>query len=290
MDGGVAGVYHRSATFETVIRQLEAYVSAAGRDQGAQQVFIPPVIALSTLVRAGYVSSFPNLMGTINSFSGDESQLSKILDRADSGGDWAEMMSPTDVSLGSATCHSVYPMLEGATIPEGGLVYEVQAYCFRHEPSVDPARMQSFRMHEFARIGTAREALDHRAMWIERGRGLLDDLGLTTDVVEANDPFFGRAGKMLAAGQLEKALKYEIVAPISSEKPGAISSGNYHEDHFGVPYSITAHDGSVAHSACFAFGLDRIALSLFYRHGLDIETWPTDVSERLSSGYADRLR
>ena len=38
---------------------------------------------------------------------------------------------------------------------------DVFSYCFRHEPSVDPARMQMFRMREFVRIGEPADG--HRA-------------------------------------------------------------------------------------------------------------------------------
>jgi hypothetical protein len=100
------------------------------------------------------------------------------------------------------------------------------------------------------------------------------------DVVPANDPFFGRTGRLLASNQRTKELKYEIVAPISSDAPGAISSGNYHEDHFGAAFALRAA-GDVAHSSCFAFGLDRITLALLYRHGLDLGAWPSQVLHQL---------
>jgi seryl-tRNA synthetase len=93
----------------------------------------------------------------------------------------------------------------------------------------------------------------------------------------------------MAQGQLEKELKFEITATISSDTPGAISSGNYHEDHFGVTFSMSTHDGHVAHSACFAFGLDRITLALYYAHGFQLEEWPDEVRERLALGQSSHF-
>ena len=282
VDGGTAGVYHRSFGFERILRGLEAYVSAAGSDERLQQLYFPPVIALSTLERAGYISSFPDLMGIVTSFRGSEAELPAFLQSVDAGGDWAGLLSTDEVALCSATCHSVYPLLAGTSVPQDGRLYEVQAYCFRHEPSDDPARMQSFKMHEFVYVGSREGALEHREQWVARGRALLESLGLSIDVVPANDPFFGRAGRLLGAGQREKELKFELVAPISSEVPGAISSANYHEDHFGEAYGITSPDGSRAHSACFAFGLERITLALLLKHGVNVSDWPHDVRERLT--------
>ncbi len=49
---------------------------------------------------------------------------------------------------------------------------------------------------------------------------------------------------MLAANQLDEALKMEIVTPVcSKERPTAIMSANCHRDHFGVPFGITDSSG-----------------------------------------------
>ena len=91
----------------------------------------------------------------------------------------------------------------------------------------------------------------------------------------ANDPFFGRVGRILADNQRAETLKYEIVSPIDSlERPNAIGSSNCHLDHFGQPFGIATADGEVAHSCCFGFGLDRITLALLRTHGLDPADWP----------------
>jgi seryl-tRNA synthetase len=82
----------------------------------------------------------------------------------------------------------------------------------------------------------------------------------------------------MAATQREQELKYELVAPIASEdKPTAVASCNYHLDHFGHTFDIHTSDGAVAHSACVGFGLERVTLALFRKHGLIPSQWPSDV-------------
>ena len=94
----------------------------------------------------------------------------------------------------------------------------------------------------------------------------------------ANDPFFGRPGRMLAANQRIEELKYEIVVPVfASGRPTAISSSNCHLDHFSRPFAIETADGGLAHTACFGFGVDRITLALLDRHGTDPTAWPAGV-------------
>ena len=163
-------------------------------------------------------------------------------------------------------------------LPAGGRTFDVQSYCYRHEPSDDPARMQIFRMHEYVRVGFPEEVQGFRDMWLERSQVLMRAMGLDVRAVIAHDPFFGRGGKMLAETQRDQSLKFELVVPITSEeKPTAIVSCNYHQDHFGELFGIRSAGAAAAHTSCVGFGLERIALALFRRHGFDRARWPATV-------------
>ena len=171
----------------------------------------------------------------------------------------------------------MYPTLTG-TLPKGGRLVDVLSFVFRHEPSDDPARQQMFRQREYVRIGTPEECRAHRDLWLERGQELLSRVGLPVKVDLANDPFFGRAGKMLAANQRDQNLKFELLVPIcSEEKLTACTSCNYHQEHFGHSFGIHTADGETAHTACVGFGLERIALALFKHHGFRTSQWPASV-------------
>ncbi len=171
-DGGVAGLYQRSFRYESIVRGLEGYISRAGNVEENRRLHFAPVMPQSTLVTSGYARSFPDLLGVISSFSGSERELPSLIARLAAGEDWTELLATTDVALCSAACHNIYPNFAHQTVPSSGLLFEVQGTCFRHEPSVDPARMQSFRMHEFVYLGTPEGALTHRQSWITHARRL----------------------------------------------------------------------------------------------------------------------
>ncbi|WEG09180.1 amino acid--[acyl-carrier-protein] ligase [Microbacterium horticulturae] len=281
VDAGVDGLYQRSGAFERVVRGIEAHASRAAAGEGGAQYYFPPLLPRADFEHTGYLRSFPNLLGAIEVFKGGDAEHAELLKAVDGGEDWTARLTPSDITLSSAACHALYPHVP-LRIPGSGLRYEVQGYCFRHEPSLDPARMQSFRMHEFVYIGEASAALEHRDRWLQRGLTALSDLGLDVTSEEANDPFFGRAGRMLAANQRATALKFEITCPVSSQdQRTAIASANYHEAHFGEEFGLTTETGGTAHSACFGFGLERIALALFSRHGVASESWPESVRAAL---------
>ncbi len=105
----VDGIYLRSATFERVAAAVDHMVSAAGADQDAQVLHLPPVMPRSVLERADYVRSFPDLVGSVNTFAGNDEMHGEILRRLERGENWAELFTESDVVLCSAACHLLYP-------------------------------------------------------------------------------------------------------------------------------------------------------------------------------------
>jgi len=278
---GVDGLYGRSGTYEAIAEAMDRLVMRVGADQDATSVRFPPVMPWATFEKNGYLESFPDQMGSVHTFGGDERQHAELLRRTEAHEDRGPMLETTDMVLCPAVCHPLYPTM-GGVLPEGGRRVEVYGYCFRHEPSTDPFRMQAFRQHDYVYLGTPEGARAHRDMWIERGLEVLSGLLLPVSSVVANDPFFGRPGRMLAANQRIEELKFEIVTPVyATERETAISSSNCHLDHFGRPFGIETHDGEVAHTACFGFGVDRITLALLHRHGPDPDRWSAQVRNRL---------
>jgi seryl-tRNA synthetase len=281
-DTGVSGLYGRSGEFEDVIDGLNRIIAVAAAPDTPQRLRFPPVIARATYEATDHLTSFPDLMGAIHGFRGGEPEHRALRSAFETGQDWAALLSTTDLMLCPAACYPLYPTMHGRPIEPTGKIFDVVGYCFRHEPSPDPARMQSFRMHENVFVGSAENALAFRDRWIERGLVLLVSLGLDVRAEVANDPFFGRAGRMLKANQVETTLKYELVVPIcSAEFQTAIASANCHLDHLTNPFDIRLVDGTRAQSACVGFGLERVALALFKCHGLAVSRWPASVRAEL---------
>jgi seryl-tRNA synthetase len=279
---GVSGVICRSARFEHVVESIDALLRREGEVDGAEELRFSPVIPRRELERSGYLASFPHLCGSVFGFVGEEPEAATLAQLAAAHEDWSATQALTDLCLAPAACYSVYPLLaRRGALPAGGSLVDVSGWCFRREPSHDPARLQSFRMHEHVRVGEPEDVAVWHSAWLDRASAILDGLGLDVTVAPANDPFFGRAGRMLASGQREQGLKLEILCPITSDQPGAIVSVNAHRDHFGVDFDLRTSDGAPAHTACMGFGLERVALALFRQHGFDLASWPSEVATRL---------
>ncbi len=278
---GVLGVYGHSGVFESVLEGFDQCVTRRSAHLKAEVIRFPGVLNRTHYLKTSHIENFPDLMGSVHSFTGNERDHAALLQKRAKGEDWTRDLTPTEVMMTPATCYPLYPTATG-TLREGGRIVDLRSFVFRHEPSVDPCRMQMFRMHESVRLGTPEQALAHRGLWITLGQEILNSVGLKVECVLANDPFFGRGGRMMAATQKEQNLKYELVIPVATaDKPTAIMSCNYHLDYFGNAFGIRTADGEVAHSACIGFGLERVTLALFKAHGFDPDRWPSDVKNEL---------
>lgn len=278
----VPGIYGRSQAFERVITGLDSLLGEMAAPLNATVLRFPPVYPRVDFERTDYIASFPDLSGVVSSFTRGDREHRELLSAREDGHAWDGWLDPTAVVLTNAICHPLYATLEGR-LPEGGGVYDLFGYGFRHEPSVDPMRMQSFRMREFVFVGAPEDAQSYRDTWLDIAVDTLASLGLAVSAVPANDPFFGRAGKMLVSAQLRENLKVEIIVPLYGDlhEGTAIASANCQRDHLTSPFGIHTADGALAHGACVAFGMERSALALFRTHGLSTQTWPAEVRSRL---------
>lgn len=278
---GVPGAYGRGAVFEEVVERFNDLVSDLAKHDGAVTRAFPPLVNRKVIEKHGYLESFPHLCGAVFSFTGKELAAKQMAARAAAGESWAEALHMTDLCLTPAICYPLYPTLTG-TVPKVGLLYSLLGWAYRHEPSPEPTRLQSFRMREFVRVGTPEQVVEWRDMWLQRGLELLQSLGLDARSDVASDPFFGRGGKMMAINQMDQKLKFEVLVPvISAENPTACCSFNFHQNHFGSKWDIRTDSGDVANTACLGFGLERIAIALFKTHGFDPKQWPASVRQRL---------
>jgi seryl-tRNA synthetase len=280
---GVPGIYGHDQVFEDIRMRLDQRLSAEAGSRGAERLRFPPVLPRRQLESSGYLTSFPHLCGTIYAFEGTESEAREQGERAARHEEWGEHQQMSELALVPAACYPIYPAIaaRGRLPPGGRFVDAGGSWVFRNEPSEDPARRQMFHQHELVRIGEPEAVLEWRDEWAARGLELLLALGLDAHLDNANDPFFGRRGRMLAANQRSETLKLELLVQIAGPEPTALASFNHHREHFGAIYGIELADGATAHTACLGFGHERIVLALLRAHGLEPDLWPDAVRDQL---------
>lgn len=284
IETGVDGLYGHGGQFEDVIEAFCRLIDRVSQNDGAEAVHFPPGMSRRLFEASGYMKSFPHLAGTVHAFCGTDLDHMNLLQCLEVGSEaWTQSQKPTEIVLTPAACYPLYPTVaRRGPLPRNGSLFNLNSYCFRHEISKDPARQQLFRMREYVCMGTEEQVTEFRQLWINRSIEIMASVGLDAKIEVANDPFFGRIKSMYMENQRNRKLKYELVIPIASiEQPTACMSFNYHQDSFGIRWELRLQDGSIAHTACVAFGLERIVLALFHAHGLEYKRWPSPIQETL---------
>jgi seryl-tRNA synthetase len=222
---------------------FDSRLRALAKAAGAQEITVPALIARSTLESAGYFESFPGPL---------------VGETAD-----GHCLSP-------ATCYHWYAQQKDAVIEEGAS-WTCCALCGRKEADSGPGRLETFRMREVILAGTENWVREQRQEWMDRTVAFAESLLLLPTLAPASDPFFRRGearGRKLL--QQLKQLKYELRVPLyTPETTLAISSFNLHENFFSRRFNLHQLDGTWASTGCVAFGLERWALALSAKLGID---------------------
>ncbi|MFC8719907.1 hypothetical protein [Kitasatospora sp. NPDC057198] len=273
------GVQLQPAAYEKLLGALRDSIARLAADEPFERLVVPPVISRATIERAGFAASFPQLLGTVHSYTGSAADWRRLSPLIAESGPWHARQEISDLVLLPAACYPVYAGLAGRELAEP-VRYSVEAQCFRQEATAEPGRLRSFRMAELVTAGTAGHCQQWREHWLRKVADWLDGLGLKPAVELADDPFFGGGRKLYQSAQRAQELKFELRVPVADGLVQAIASANIHKDHFGEVFDFTA-DGTTGHTACTAFGLDRIALALLHTHGARPADWPEPVGTAL---------
>jgi len=116
---GVPGVYGRGGDFEHVIEQFERLVTAAGRHLDPEVIRFPPVFNRAHYCRINHVYNFPDLLGSVHTFTGRDREHRALLRRFEEGEDWTGDLAPAEVMMIPAACYPLYPTATGPSPRRG---------------------------------------------------------------------------------------------------------------------------------------------------------------------------
>jgi seryl-tRNA synthetase len=244
------------------LRDIEARIAALCARETGDEWRVPSALPLEVLERAAYFASFPQWLTLASHLTDDEHELERLASSATPAKDAASLSAPASAALSPAVCYHVYSALSGQRLTETRLV-TAQGTCWRHEGKRHSPleRGWAFTMREIVCIGTEAECVRFCDRGIEAARSLAEELDIDGQFEAAEDPFFASTSRGRALLQRIKGLKQELRLSIGDGATLAAASFNLHERYFGEAFDIRLADGSPAHSACVAFGLERWLLA-----------------------------
>jgi seryl-tRNA synthetase len=236
----------------------QAFLAKSLRPLAQQSFLTPTFIDRSVLVSSGYATNFPQQMLAAQS----------------------ELPSArTKLFLAPASCLHLYARLQASTLTEDGYSALLVGPCARFEAggAAYPYRLAAFQMLELVFVGS-QVYVEEQASLVEKDISeSFRRLGLAGSFRPATDAFFLPSSEGARMMQKLKQLKLEWASPL--EEGGlALASINRHEDYFGKAFAIKLSRQQSAHSACAAFGLERLTAAGLLTWGHDRPAWPPELS------------
>jgi len=115
---GVRGVYGRGADFERAIERFDALVTKEGAQLSPEMMRFPPVFSRRNYEKIDHIHNFPDLMGSLHTFTGGEKEQRDRLGRFERREDWSRDLAASQVMMTPAICYPLYPTATG-TLPAG---------------------------------------------------------------------------------------------------------------------------------------------------------------------------
>lgn len=276
--GGVAVLGPRLAA---LVDTLDARLLAVAQAVKALPYRFPALIDPALLERLNAFQYFPHTLGFAGHLRRDLDVMERFSGEARVVGEGVAApegsFAPPRALLTPAVCYHLYGYLANQVIAAGQHVATTQGKCFRHESAnlTSLERLWDFTVRELVFVGSPEFVLAGRETVQRLARDFFAALRLDHHVETAHDHFFGSEFRRQPALQSAFELKLEVRATLPHKrKTLAVASYNYHQDFFGRRMNIRLPDGTLAHTSCVGFGLERLAYALLSQHGIDAANWP----------------
>ncbi|AJD26792.1 hypothetical protein G8E05_04970 [Clostridium botulinum] len=269
--------------YEYFERKIDEF--ACSKFKNIRKIVYPDLHSIEDYIKGRYFENFPHYMMFQTTLKNDMSVYEKFSKcKFDYKSILDEIKTPQNV-LRHAACVPVYSLLENEMLDaEEVQSFIVSGKCFRNEEDniFELSRLNEFYMKEFVFVGDENAVNKMIEISKELTKFWVDIFKLNSKYETANDSFFANNYKKMKFFQIIGESKQEFKAFIPGNKNYiAASSINYHRTHFSKAYNIIDEKGNYCYSACFAFGIERLAYALLSQKGLNIDKWDFETIKEI---------
>ena len=158
-------------------------------ERAGTEIFrFPPVMSRRHIEKAGYLKSFPNLLGCVCALHGGVSDIQAAVSRFENGGNGqARWRLPNSVSL-PPSCYPVYPLAaERATVPAEAGVSMSPAIVSGASPRAISIGCNPSACANMSASARPIRSAKFRERWARRGIEMAAELKLACKIDQAND-------------------------------------------------------------------------------------------------------
>lgn len=271
------GAFVYSGNFRRLIHALSNTVLDFGRSMGAEEQDYPATVPLSSLVRNGYLASFPQhafFVSAAHTTLENLEQITQLTKKPDA--EWRSSVGEATQVLAPTVCYHCFEALRGGSIPTNGRLFTAVNKCFRHEYKTARGleRLQTFTMREIISFGSQEQVANHLQSILDFTKKMVVDWGLQVRIIGATDPFFAVEAAKKRAFQSFLGLKQELQVYLPhNDKWLAVGSFNSHRDTLVKNYAVGSASAEPLNSGCVGYGLERLALGILSQQGTNSNKW-----------------
>lgn len=212
---------------------------------------VPSLINGTYLERCGYFESFPNQLNLVGAI--DEKYIPQIMN-----GDVIDKscIKLDNQFLNPAACLPIYPLFENQEIDKNMTITTLaEVYRYEETSISDLRRLRNFSVREIVFIGEKKFVINSLNKVKEVAYLFAKEICENAYIEIAHDNFF-RTRKNLIKSRIQQvnSLKHELCIPIDGQEV-AVSSFNFHNDHFSKTYNFKGDKDIV--TGCVGFGMER---------------------------------
>nr|WP_278430049.1 amino acid--ACP ligase [Brevibacillus laterosporus] len=267
----------RKESAVTLYEALQRLFTEYAVSKQARARIYSSLIPRQTLEKCQYVKNFPQNLYVVAEFPHEY----EVLNQVGQTDNYEEHIRCSEHLLSPALCFHCYEEYSNQTLHEP-LLLSTEGVCFRHEAPwrLGKHRLHNFRMREFVFMGNETFVEETRSFFLDLIWKLFVKLGFSGYVETAHDPFYFPHHAEKSQYQLMAHMKYELI--ISTDTGSfSIASFNNVKDTLCKEFDITEPNGSILHSGCVAFGIDRWVYALLVVYGTQLQEWPIQIREIL---------
>lgn len=273
--------------FDSVFKAISIEVFAC------ENYRFPTLLKTSTLKKAGYFESFPNLLmfvtrlkNEIQNYNDFKNKFNVNIDDQEITQKLLNYCCNTAYGLPPTMCYYVYEMLSGATVHNKAFTARGKSFRYENKYYKPFERLWDFTIRETVFVGDADFVVEKVENYRSYAIKLMKLLGLKGLCETANDPFF-LVNDTSKKVNIQKMMgsKYELRLRINPENTMAVGSFNIHGQFISKRFHVFADTKKkkYCNTGCIGIGLERILFGFLAQYGCDEASWPTIVREGLNN-------
>ena len=245
----------------------------------------PTLLKISTLRKAGYFDSFPNLLmlvsrlkNEIDNYLSFKREFASIKENTNQK--LLEYCIGTEYGLPPTMCYYVYEMFSGQVMNNISVTAKGKSFRYENRYYKPFERLWDFTIRETVFLGKRSYVSENVKNYRSCAIKFMRLIEVNGSCESASDPFFltGKTSKKINVQKMMGS-KYELRLCLGQNRTIAAGSFNIHGQYLSKRFQLfeNAEKDQYCYTGCIGIGIERMLFAFISQYGVDKSKWPEIV-------------